>query len=423
MENKLSIKTVRALRHTLADLRDRNWQVGFEIIALFAPNSPRSHLVSRASDDQQQTLSYREVASIDVTGSLSSALAFLLECYPEGTYWFCSGAEADIKRIDPDGPYGCQYDLPGLAANGSGWTPALAVLDTLLAITEWHFKENVSMSSSDQDYERSMPQFKLEELIPPNKDREIIMADGMMWLIDKGSYKAAYYQAIESAKIGLSQPLAAQLSTPEAWALTGEYVGAKKRIMVMGQETFGNLASLSAAQSFHAWSAAIGESIAFDFAIGESQEASPFWRAYQEIIAQLGLPSRRHTAWTNLAKVQLTLEDGPSRSIFTLDPRSRMDVVRWQKPLFLSEMEFAKPDAIIMLTGSLTWLIERMYENVRISKMGDEDQSFNVVEIPSLDIPIVQTYHPAARSSAVKNVGARRRNAVEHLISQIGGIS
>lgn len=353
-----------------------------------------------------------------MTGSLSSALAFLLECYPEGTYWFCSGAEADIKRIDPDGPYGCQYDLPGLAANGSGWTPALAVLDTLLAITEWHFKENVSSPSSNEDYEFSLPQFKLEELIPPTKDREKIMTDGMTWLADKGSYKAAYYEAIESAKTGLSQPLAAQLSTPEAWALTTEYVGAKKRIMVMGQETFGNLASLSAAQSFHSWSAAIGESIAFDFAIGESQEASPFWRAYQEIIAQLGLPSRRHTAWTNLAKVQLTLEDGPSRSISTLDPQSRMDVIRWQKPLFLAEMEFSKPDAIVMLTGSLTWLIEHMYENVRISARGKDEESFNIIEIPALNIPIVQTYHPAARS-AVKNVAGRRRNAIEHLISQI----
>ncbi|OBQ67974.1 hypothetical protein [Mesorhizobium erdmanii] len=423
MQRKLSLETVRALRHTLADLRDRDWQVGFEMIALFAPNSPRSHLVSRARDGQQHTISYPEVSSIDVAGSVSSALDFLLECYPDATYWFCSGAVADVKKVDPDGPYGCQCDLPGLAAFGAGWTPALAVLDTILAIAEWHFKENLSWPSSDEGYECSLPQFKFEELIPPTRDREKIMTDGMTWLVDKGSYKAAYYDAIESAKTSLPQTLVSQVSTPEAWALTSEYAGAKRRIMVMGQETFGNLTSLSAARPFHSWSAAIGESITFDFATGETQETSPFWRAYQEIITQLGLPSRRHTAWTNLAKVQLTLEDGPSRSISTLEPQSRMEVIRWQKPLFLAEMEFAKPDAIIMLTGSLTWLIEHMYENVQISQMGKEDEAFNIVQIPALNIPIVQTYHPAARAGSVTNVAGRRRNAVEHLISKINTLT
>ncbi|WP_284283620.1 hypothetical protein [Mesorhizobium amorphae] len=97
-----------------------------------------------------------------------------------------------------------------------------------------------------------------------------------------------------------------------------------------------------------------------------------------------------------------------------------MDVIQWQKPLFLAELEFAKPDAIVMLTGSLTWLIKHMCEDVRISQMGNQDESFNVVEIPSLNIPIVQTYHPAARASSVNNVAGRRRNAVNHLMSQLG---
>lgn len=318
MENTLSLETVRVLRHTLSDLRDRDWQVGFTIIALFAPHSPRSHLVTRAREDQQQTLSYREAASIDVTGSISSALAFLLECYPDSTGWTCHGVEPYAGRIDPEGPYGFQCELPGLLGVGSGWTPALSVLDALLAITEWHLIEHRQSSSSDEDWDkRSLPRFRFEELIATPSEGQAVITNATTWRVDKGAYRTAYYEAIESAKTSLSQTLMSQVSTPEAWALTTEYVGARKRIMIMGQETFGNLTALSYAQRFQSWSASIGESIAFDFAIGESQETSPFWRAYEEIIAQLGLPSRRHTAWTNLAKVQLTREDGPSRSIST----------------------------------------------------------------------------------------------------------
>lgn len=68
--------------------------------------------------------------------------------------WFCSGAETDIKKIDPDGPYGCQCDLPGPAALGAGWRPAIAVLDTLLVITEWHLIQHRETQSSNIHIDR-----------------------------------------------------------------------------------------------------------------------------------------------------------------------------------------------------------------------------------------------------------------------------
>lgn len=236
------------------------------------------------------------------------------------------------------------------------------------------------------------------------------------WCVDDGDYRAAYVEAVLHANT-LSPETAKLLSTPQAIALTPEYLSSPVKIMIMGQETADNYMPLipgpdrSGGWAFHSWANSIGSAIAFNYAINESQRSGPFWRAYREISDGLGIPSVRHTAWSNISKVQLI--GGKTASIESLPIEERMKVIFWQRKLFVAELNFAQPDVVIMLTGRMTWMIDHLLNSrheaewrnksdVNRHALGTQDNQFyGRVDVPQFPhVVFANTYHPNARIEA-----------------------
>jgi hypothetical protein len=231
------------------------------------------------------------------------------------------------------------------------------------------------------------------------------------WIVDTGEYKEEYCRSINKIE---EEPIFKKLSTPSACVLSEEYTLSRPRILVFGQETYGNYQAAEGCCFYEAWSRQIGGYIAFDYAYGgEPRQASgKFWRAFDEIASAFDLPSRRALAWSNLVKVQLIEGVRNSVSITKLNAKEQMTVVKWQRELFHAELRFTRPDAILFLTGGMQWVAEHMFDGYcRIQRQG-----FSTVTVRGLHIPIATTYHPNARVSTASG----RNGAVAHLKSELG---
>lgn len=256
-----------------------------------------------------------------------------------------------------------------------------------------------------------------------NASKDQTMDQSGFWHVDHGAYRAAYFEAIARAKNELPDELYQSLSTPEAISLPGACLESPIRVLVMGQETFGNyqrLADCGPGDSggYEAWARQIGGRIAFDYATGgnASQQASTFWRAFDEISVALKLGSRKALAWSNLFKVQIESQTD-SVSMSRRTAADQMEVVRWQLDLFRAEMEYIKPDAIVFLTGSTHWVMDHMFKGRHRLRTKDE---FKIVEIDDLEIPMIQTFHPGAARFKGAAVNEVRSKAVEFLKSELG---
>lgn len=239
------------------------------------------------------------------------------------------------------------------------------------------------------------------------------------WLVDNGIYRSTFEATIETASSVLPLHIYSNLSLPEAWPLSNAYALAANKIMIVGQETLDNSTPLAGTSPYKAWAWSIGEAIAFDFALNAKQASNSFWRAYQEIVDALGLPSRRHSAWSNICKVQLLTAVNGSKSISKLPARERMVIVNWQRALFRAEVEASRPNAIIFLTGGMAWILKHMFDGVECVTTGPKGEEFDVLTCNELQIPLVQTYHPGAQRWGVKNVPERRAQAVAYLKQQL----
>ncbi len=229
-----------------------------------------------------------------------------------------------------------------------------------------------------------------------------------VWHINKRVYRTDYYKMIANRKEALPANLLDLLSTPEAIALTDSYVGQTNRVLVVGQETYGNYSPLSSATEFSAWSAQLGGYIAFDFAYEEGATGtSKFWKAFDEIAQYFELPDRRALAWSNLCKVQLLEPIKGSFSIRNLPAEMQMKIIKWQHLTMFSELEFIDPDAIVFLTGSMSWILRETFG----AEITEDPAGFNKVNIPGIPIPMVQIAHPNARHETA----TARANALAYL--------
>lgn len=179
-------------------------------------------------------------------------------------------------------------------------------------------------------------------------------------------YRDAYIQALRDAPL-LGEDIFGQISSLQAMRLSDEYRAAPIKVMIMGQETYRNEVHLKSIPMLgDQWCAdeydrRVLEEIRFDFAYGKDPEGSRWWRAYSEICDHFKLPSRRATAWTNISKVQLADNSGYGVSISKLPAQSQMKLLRWQRPLLLAEIRYARPDILIMLTGGLSWMARQIF--------------------------------------------------------------
>lgn len=224
-------------------------------------------------------------------------------------------------------------------------------------------------------------------------------------------YREAFKATLESSPtLGIN--LESRLSTVHALALTEDYLTSPLKIMIMGQETAGNHDRLDAIdRSVSNWQdtqfeRAVAGVRDFDYGYDKSQGSSLWWSAYQEICDHFGLNSRRATAWSNISKVQLWDASAGSVSIYNLSSDDQMAILKWQKQLFLSEIDYAQPDIIIMLTGRMSWMACHLFdqldggglaEKVRIEGAPDNTMGLRSTSLPNAVAGF--TLHPGARTS------------------------
>ncbi|MGX5666531.1 hypothetical protein ACWKW9_11215 [Rhizobium daejeonense] len=247
---------------------------------------------------------------------------------------------------------------------------------------------------------------------------------------DQDNYLNALRSMIESAKDQLSPEMYELLSVPSVLYLTDDYWEAPVRIMIMGQETHGVERKLSEAEygsnSFQDfWTREVDDYARFDF--GAAYPRSAFWRGFQEVADAFKLPSKRSLAWSNICKCQLLKAVKDRFSIQMLSEAQRREILIWQKELFLAEIRYARPDAIMMFTGGLSWMAARLFSyahydektEVMWGRIGDLPDSSGYLIAPRLaemGIPAAYTNHPAARGEETK---ARRDIVVDWLKAQV----
>jgi hypothetical protein len=225
------------------------------------------------------------------------------------------------------------------------------------------------------------------------------------------AYRKSFKDTLELSRT-LSSELESRLSTIQALVLSEEYLAAPLKVMIMGQETAGNYAPLNAVDR----NAPNWQEIELERALKDERDslnspfldkgASSWWRAYREICDNFGLISPRSAAWTNISKVQLLDDRAGSVSIYNLRAADKMEVLRWQKRLIRAEIEYAKPDVIMMLTGGMSWMALHLFDQLETGKLAGkmkiEGASENTMGLRSDSLANTVagfTLHPGARTS------------------------
>lgn len=240
------------------------------------------------------------------------------------------------------------------------------------------------------------------------------------------SYSDVFQETVRRASRDLGDELFSKISVPQLSYVTNEYRVAPVKVLVMGQETYGVYdtlrGDLDKGEDWYEERLRKGknEFSAFNFAVGTEVENSPFWRGYQDVVSAFDLPGRSSVAWSNIVKVQLTEFTKGSFSITVLSPEDRVKVVRWQRELAIAELEYLKPDVLIMFTGGLTWVAKHIYATgdrpVRQHQIADLPASSGHMDAAPLDgVVSVFTYHPAALRKAEDKaiVSEHRRRVIE----------
>ena len=212
------------------------------------------------------------------------------------------------------------------------------------------------------------------------------------------------------------------LSVPQAVVLHSRYFRARNRILVMGQETSQNWTPLLAPPdesdwARRAWAGQVGNVIDFDYGYGHAAAQNPFWQAFEQIRDIFGLPCRRSLAWSNIWKVQLLQAINGRYLIGALCTGWQHQVREWQRRLFLAEMRYVAPDAIMFLTGGEHYVLSHMYPPAAgFQHQGD----WQPVTINGLDVPAAWTHHPNAHVPA-HVLHQARRDAASYLLDCLEG--
>lgn len=176
---------------------------------------------------------------------------------------------------------------------------------------------------------------------------------------DLANYNQVLNDTIDAASKSLSPEILSRISVPQPINLSDLYWQAPVRVMVMGQETLGVDRRISAIDTTTAnWfddyqKLEKREFQKCDFGFCTNWKRNPFWLTFQEVADAFEITDRRSLAWSNLSKVQLIERIGGSASIMKLKSPDRMQIIRWQNELSRAEIEYAKPDVLIMFTGRL----------------------------------------------------------------------
>ncbi len=185
--------------------------------------------------------------------------------------------------------------------------------------------------------------------------------------------------------------LSHSLEGPFLVAVTDDYLAARPRIVIVGQETLGWIGPYAEFLSQGSVSDSVAEFVRFDF--GLTKGRSVFWRKVGEIRNELFGPdaSRKNMMWLNLFK----FDDDRDNKAMIGSPY--MDAaLSLQGDIVAEEIRILDPQCVIFLTGpEYDASMKRAIPNTELRPVGDHpiNEMAQVVgpTVPQLSF---RTYHP-----------------------------
>lgn len=208
------------------------------------------------------------------------------------------------------------------------------------------------------------------------------------------------------AREKLCDELIVKLSAPFLLSSDVSWRRSEKRLLVLGQETFGwggDKWCSSTARLQH-WldlePAVASRQLAIQYAeVFGDRRTSAFWSALHEIGATLG--GDWEVAWSNLMKVDtspLSIEKGwrTCSTYWNLSYGGLDRICCWQKTLHLAELEELQPTAILSLTGPhYDYCLEKTFSQPVMRSINDWNvRAAARMTIEGIDAPVFRTYHP-----------------------------
>lgn len=210
---------------------------------------------------------------------------------------------------------------------------------------------------------------------------------------------------LTSGRARLGDELISKLSAPFIGGIPPEWDSASKRILLVGQETFGwgGGADLSdPVEQLSAWVSSEdvdGLLRCFeDFDFGQEYKSTPLW-AFHRRLAAAAAEHYRAVGWTNLVRVDTGPMNRSTRSSWANLTFEELDLVcDWQIDLFRAEFQAIAPEVVVFVTGPhYDYVIKKMFGDVHFAR-GSElltEREFARVVAPSLPLKSFRTYHPA----------------------------
>ncbi len=164
-----------------------------------------------------------------------------------------------------------------------------------------------------------------------------------------------------------------------------EYFAAKRKIMIVGQQTMGWVPLKDAIKNNYYYKNFIElkEGSTKDFENGKGYYSSPFWRFATEINQSLNGSSSSRLAfiWNNLFKIE---EDN-----YYPDSKNLYELTMKYFNILNEEIDIFKPEIVLMLTGpNYDWYFEKLwnekYENIQKTAISTEIEIRRLAEFGNL---------------------------------------
>jgi hypothetical protein len=199
---------------------------------------------------------------------------------------------------------------------------------------------------------------------------------------------------------------------PDLIWLDDEYLNASPRIVIIGQEQKGW--DYSYPEFVSEWSVTEAIAVYREFDFGVNYHASPFWQFFHAV-RQSTFPNeghaRRKVLWTNLVK----FVSADSTSVLWKPYREA--ALQLQQDVLTTELEIAKPDICLFVTGpNYDPVLERYFDGVQFEQLEPDlpVRQYARLKHPNLPGHSYRIYHP----NYLNRDRNRRWNRVFHILSR-----
>jgi len=211
------------------------------------------------------------------------------------------------------------------------------------------------------------------------------------------------------ATLNVPEPLGNRLSAPLLLHPTKRWDDARKKVLIVGQETKGwggysndvdNPDDIHTLSKFKfapdSVDVLMHEYAQWNFALGSRPYGSPFWKAYRQIRRSFddkldGLETA--TLWTNLFRVDL--DEG---SVVNNSIGDELEAIqKINRGLLSKEIAILNPTAVIFFTGpNYNVELEQEFTDISYKRLNDHELTRSARLLhPTLPTTAIRTYHPA----------------------------